>query len=71
MDEVLPLSRVLEHPVYVRLVAAIRDEKRATRIAHDCHDPAHDVRWCGACDARSDGIDAYREALERVIKETQ
>ena len=43
--------------------ARLYDDDLATRIGKDCHDPHHDPRWCPTCEARLDGIDAYRQAV--------
>ena len=45
----------------------LNDDALAIAIAHDCHDTAHDDRWCATCEARRDGIEAYREELQRRI----
>ena len=47
-------------------LAALDDDALADRIAQDCHDKDHDDRWCQTCAARSDGIEAYREALKEA-----
>ena len=41
----------------------LNDDEIADRIATDCHDPQHDDRWCSTCDARMNGILAYRKAI--------
>ena len=46
-------------------LARLADDELAARVAKDCHDPAHDVRWCSTCAARADGIDAYRSTVSR------
>lgn len=45
------------------IVARLNDKALADRIAAGCHDPHHDDRWCATCEARADGIDAYRRAV--------
>jgi hypothetical protein len=44
-------------------IARLRDDALAARVAADCHDKAHDERWCPTCEARGAGIEAYRAAL--------
>ena len=45
------------------IVERLSDNDLADRVATNCHDGAHDERWCAACEARGDGIDEYREAV--------
>lgn len=45
-------------------LAMLDDDSFADSVARDCHDKDHDDRWCTTCAARSDGIEAYREALK-------
>ena len=45
------------------ILVRLADDALAISIAHTCCDPHHDGRWCPTCDARSAGIEAYREAL--------
>ena len=45
------------------VVEKLGDDGFANSIGRDCHDPQHDDRWCATCDARLDGIYAYRAAL--------
>jgi len=42
----------------------VLDDALAESVATDCHDPAHDPRWCATCEARKAAIDAYREKVE-------
>ena len=49
--------------IFGRHQRRIDDDALATRIANDCHDAAHDPRWCATCEAREAGIQEYREAL--------
>jgi len=46
-------------------MARLADDDLADRVAKDCHDSEHDVRWCSTCAARADGIDAYRSTVSR------
>ena len=49
------------------LLAILEDDIIAENIATDCHDPDHDPRSCPTCEARTDGIDAYRtEIMKRI-----
>ena len=45
------------------LLALLEDDIIAENIATDCNDPYHDPRSCPTCEARTDGIDAYRAEL--------
>ena len=47
------------------LLALLEDDLIAEAIASDCHDPGHDPRSCPTCEARTDGIDAYRTEIIR------
>ena len=40
------------------------------QVARDCHDPAHDDRWCPTCEARADGIRDYQAAQEATTRAT-
>lgn len=50
----------------VRLSEIFADDGFAESVAKQCNDRDHDNRYCPTCSARSDGINAYREALERA-----
>ena len=45
------------------IVDRLNDNDLADRVMVRCNDPAHDERWCGTCEARGEGIDAYRLAV--------
>lgn len=51
----------------MNIQSLLNDDALAIAIAHDCHDTAHDDRWCATCEARRDGIEEYREELQRRI----
>ena len=47
------------------IVARLRDDALAERVACDCHAVGHDDRWCTTCEARLDWIEDYRRAVLR------
>lgn len=51
----------------MNIQSLLNDDALAISIAKDCHDTAHDDRWCATCEARRDGIEAYREEIQRRI----
>lgn len=63
--------RVLIHLVpQETLDEALSDDALADQVAKDCGDRMHDPSWCPICDARRDGIEAYRTAVyQAVLKE--
>lgn len=52
------------------LKALLEDDEFADRIARDCNDRNHDVRWCPTCENRADGIADYRDAIEALFQDT-
>jgi|GEM_PF-3165490 len=51
-------------------VRSILDDKDLMdTIGRDCHDPYHERRWCSTCEARLNGIDAYRNAILQLLNE--
>jgi hypothetical protein len=42
------------------IIALLKDNERAVKVAKDCHDPYHDPRSCLTCSSREDGIEEYR-----------
>lgn len=55
--------------MFNRLLDILKDDTLAIKIARDCFDPAHDDRWCSTCEARIDGIEAYREYILGFVEE--
>ena len=51
----------------VKRLAALKDDALAIAVATDCHDKGHDTRWCSTCEARADGIEACRAAIEKRV----
>jgi len=51
------------------LLVILDDDDLALSVAQDCHDPAHDPRWCGTCSTREDAINEYREILAKKVEE--
>jgi hypothetical protein len=56
-------QRTLAVTVRRRLVRRLLDDGLAMRVGQACHDPAHDDRWCGTCEARRSAIEEYRLAV--------
>jgi len=50
-----------------RLLEILQDDCLADHIAEDCHDPAHLAPCCPTCEARADGIDAYRAQVLKMV----
>ncbi len=46
------------------ILSRLNDDGLAEEVAIDCHDPAHDPRWCPTCEARRDGIEDYRKRVK-------
>ena len=45
----------------------VNNDKLADAIAKDCHDPGHDIRWCGTCETREAAIFDYRESIRKAL----
>ena len=48
-------------------IGIINNDKLADAIANDCHDPGHDIRWCGTCETREAAIFDYRESIRKAL----
>lgn len=50
------------------LIAALKDDERAEKVAVNCRDQYHDNRWCPTCENRKDGIDEYRAEILKEVE---
>ena len=57
------LERLERYEKLEAIVDRLGDDDLADKAGKDCHDPDHSDNWCLSCDARHDGIEAYRLAL--------
>ena len=48
-------------------VGIINNDQLADAVARNCHDPAHDIRWCGTCEIREAAIFDYRESIRKAF----
>ena len=61
------LLDLLDHVPGEVFIAIINNDKLADAIAEDCHDPGHDIRWCGTCETREAAIFDYRESIRKAL----